>query len=87
MPFPVLPGSVTHSSRKVRLFPFSSCSTIQGRAPVPGARVMGWGTLPRDPPGRGMGRGAGQAVAGRGRATAQYVQLGTGSWERHDAES
>lgn len=34
-----LPGSVTHSSRNVRLFPSSSRSTIQGRQPASG---RGW---------------------------------------------
>lgn len=41
----------------MRLFPSSSCSTTHGRAlGVPGAGIVGWGTLPRDPP---MGYGWG----------------------------
>lgn len=52
-----LPGSDTHSSRKVRLFPSSSRSTIQGRQTAPGSLhslhmgtdTPGEGSTPREP--------------------------------------
>lgn len=40
-----LPGSVTHSSRNVRLFPSSIRSMIQGKQPVSGGGWLAAGAL------------------------------------------